>query len=253
VSRPRSDVTVTPEAVAVTVDVAGLGSRMIALIFDSLIQAAVLIGVGFLLAWAAPSGTAGLVVLIVVYFLGLWGYFPVFEGLWSGQTPGKRAQRIRVVRTDGQPVTFAAVMVRNLVRVVDFLPGYYVVGALSIVLTRRSQRLGDLAAGTMVIRERPAPAPRPLDPASPATESLAARMDTAGLTERDYGLIRSFLERRTSLEPSARQELAARLAGAVRPRVGGHWTDGLDDEAFLAAVAQAYRERFRVAPARPDL
>jgi len=247
-------VRITPEAVAVTLDIAGLGSRMIALLVDTLIQFGILLAAGFLVANAA-SGTASVIALSVVAFVALWCYFPLFEALWSGRTPGKSTQRLRVIRTDGQPVSFAAVMVRNLVRIVDLLPGTYVIGVISIVLTRRSQRLGDLAAGTIVIRDRPAPTPRPLDLASlsPSGVSPPSAIDTAALTERDVSLIRSYLERRRSLPEEIRADLAGKLARAVRQKVGSVWSEGLDDEAVLVAAMRAYRERFNPAPDRPDL
>jgi uncharacterized RDD family membrane protein YckC len=250
--RTHADVSVTPEAVLVTLDVAGLGSRMIALIVDSLIQAGILIATGFLV-FNAASGTAAAVAFSLVAFFTLWGYFPLFEGVWSGRTPGKRAQGLRVIRTDGHPVTFAPVLVRNLVRIVDFLPSYYLVGLLCMVLTRRWQRLGDLAAGTMVVRERPAPAPTPLDLPEPGPDSPAAAMDTSALTEAEYSLVRSFLERRESLDGPARADLAGKLAGRLRTTVGSRWAEWLGDEAFLVAVAQSYRERFRRSTSRPGL
>jgi uncharacterized RDD family membrane protein YckC len=238
---------VTPEAVPISIDHAGLGSRMIASFLDALVQTGFLLllllvaaGVG---GGLGVRGPAAAVLLGVAIFLIVWGYFPLFEGLWAGQTPGKRAQRLRVVRVDGRPVGFANVLVRNLLRVVDFLPAYYAIGALFVVLTKRSQRLGDLAAGTIVIRERKVEAPRPLDLTDPG---LGGRgVDAAGIGEREYALIRSFLERRTTLTPEARAALASQVAHAIRDRVPhaeGGWPGG--EEAFLEAVALAYRRRF---------
>jgi uncharacterized RDD family membrane protein YckC len=244
------DAIVTPEAVSLSVDVAGLGSRMIAAIIDSAIQIGAVIGLSFVfsaLSRNTGSGsvnTALVVIYLIALFVILWGYYPLFEGLWKGRTPGKRAQRIRVVRTDGQPVTVGPVLVRNLLRIVDFLPAYYVTGTISMIVTRKSQRIGDLAAGTIVIRERPMPAPAPLvlRPSETRTEA-AVRVDAAGLSEREYGLIRSFLERRDSLEPQARRTLAARLGDAFRARLRLDVT-GLDPETLLEALAQAYQQRF---------
>jgi len=244
------DAIVTPEAVSLSVDVAGLGSRMIAAIIDSAIQIGAVIGLSFVFgALSRNTGggsvdTALVVIYLVALFVLVWGYYPLFEGLWKGRTPGKRAQRIRVVRTDGQPVTIGPVLVRNLLRIVDFLPVYYVTGTISMIVTRKSQRIGDLAAGTIVIRERPMPAPAPLVLRPSETRSEAAvRVDAAGLTEREYGLIRSFLERRDSLDPQARRALAERLGEAFRARLRVDVT-GLDPETLLEALAHAYQERF---------
>jgi uncharacterized RDD family membrane protein YckC len=249
----RSDLEsiVTPEGVWLSVDVAGLGSRMIAALIDTAIQIGMVFGLGFLLAGVGNSvGGSADVTVIVVYLVGLfatiWGYYPLFEGFWKGRTPGKRAQRLRVVKTDGQPVTAGPVLVRNLLRIVDFLPFYYVVGVITMILSRRSQRLGDLAAGTIVVRERPMPAPTALSLRhDPARTEMAAHVDTSGLQEREYGLIRSFLERRSSLDHPARTMLAHRLAEAFRSR-GSIESRAADDEAFLEAVAHAYRGRFGI-------
>ena len=154
------DAIVTPEAVSLAIDVAGLGSRMIAAIIDSAIQIGALIGLSFVFSALSRNtgsdsvNTALIVIYLIALFVLLWGYYPLFEGLWKGRTPGKRAQRLRVVRTDGQPVTIGPVLVRNLLRIVDFLPVYYVIGTISMILTKRSQRIGDLAAGTIVVREQ---------------------------------------------------------------------------------------------------
>lgn len=228
-------------------DIAGPGSRMIAAIIDTAIQFAALLLFSMVMVASGVDG-GGAVAVAVVLFLLLWGYYPVSEALWNGQTIGKRAQRLRVVRTDGQPVTIGPVLVRNLVRIVDFLPAYYVVGLVTMVLTKRSQRLGDLAAGTVVARDRPLPPPVPLAWAP----SHHAAVDTAGLTEREYELIRGFLERRHALAPAARQELAARIAEVLRSNAHGAAT-GLPDEAFIEAAAHAYRARFSpTPPPRPD-
>ena len=235
----RPDRTVTPEAVSITVDVAGLGSRTIAWLIDTLIQAVIvvpiLIGVGL----GDVTGTVELVVLSLVLFLIVWGYYPLFELFWQGRTPGKRAQRLRVQRTDGQPAGGAAIMVRNLIRILDvFLFPFLAV--ISMIVTSRAQRLGDLAAGTMVVRERRLVAP--LAVSLPPRSDLPV-VDATGLSEREYDVIRSFLSRRSSLDAAARTRLAAQLASGLRGRVGSV-PEGLTDEAMLEAVAQSYRGRF---------
>ena len=246
----RADRTVTPEAVAIERDVAGLGSRLIAVLFDSLIQSAA--GLALVMAFnvgGGVRGTAETVVFLVLLFLIVLGYFPLFEGLWNGRTPGKRLQRLRVVRTDGQPVTWTSVLVRNALRLVDILPTYYMVGAITILLTKRSQRLGDLAAGTIVVRERPTPAPVSIGAVGWTHGIPPPGIDTSGLTEREYDLIRSFLERRDRLQPGPRAALAAQVAGVVRPRVPAA---PLGDEALLEAIAASYRIRFGSQPLPPS-
>lgn len=236
---------VTPEAVTLSVDVAGLGSRMIAAIIDVLIQGAALLVVGLSLGGLGGSApnTPLTIVFFVSLFLIVWAYYPLFETMWNGATPGKRAQRLRVVKTDGQPATVGPVLVRNLLRLVDILPGAYGVGAITMLLTRRSQRLGDLAAGTMVIRERKAPDPHELSllPSS-GRDEVARRIDVAALTDRDYELVRSFLQRRDSLRPEARAALAHQIASVLRTSAHAPSID-VDDETFLEAVALAIRAR----------
>lgn len=241
--RPAGDLIITPEAVALNIETAGLGSRMIAGIIDSAIQLAVLAGAGFALAFAAVVGVAenaALISFLVLAFLVLFGYYPLFEGMWDGRTPGKRAQRLRVVQKDGHPATMAQILVRNLVRIVDFLPGAYSVGALTMIFTR-TRRLGDLAAGTVVVRETKAPEPAPIVSDSPSPISL----DTSRVTEQEYGLVRSFLQRRTQLDANARTQLARQLATALRGRVAGSPAAEPSDEAFLVALADSFRRRFR--------
>jgi uncharacterized RDD family membrane protein YckC len=235
----RRERTITPEAVAISVDAAGLGSRMIAWLVDTMIQLAIvvpiLIGVGI----GEVTSTVEVVVISVVIFLLMWAYYPLFEFFGQGRTPGKRAQRLRVVRTDGQPAGGAAIMVRNLIRIVDVILLPFL-AVISMLVTARAQRLGDLAAGTMVVRESRLAAPETV--ASPSGANLPV-VDATGLSEREYDVIRSFLSRRAALDPAARQRLAAQLAASVRGRVGSV-PEGLSDEATLEAVSHSYRGRF---------
>lgn len=235
------DRTVTAEAVRVHVDVAGLGSRMIACLIDSLLQFAVAFGI--LSAVGVSGGTSStveVVVVLLVLFLVVWGYYPLFEFFLHGRTPGKAAQRLRVVRTDGQPAGGASILVRNLIRIVDVFALPFL-AVISMVISSRSQRLGDLAAGTMVVREARLVAP---EASPPPLRGDLPNLDATGLSEREYDVIRSFLTRRSGLDPAARRNLASQLAASVRNRVGSLPT-GLSDEATLEAVAQSYRRRFQ--------
>ena len=234
----RSDRTVTPEAVTLSVDVGGLGSRTIALFIDVLIQLAVVLGI-LSAVGAGDMSSVEIVVISLVLFAIIWGYYPVFEFFLHGRTPGKATQRLRVVRTDGQPAGGAAILVRNLIRILDvFLFPFLAV--ISMIVTARAQRLGDLAAGTMVVREARFTTPEATT--LPSRVDLPA-VDATGLSEREYDVIRSFLARRASLDREARGRLAAQLASTVRGRVGT-FPDGLADEEMLEAVAQSYRRRF---------
>lgn len=241
----------TPEHVELSYDLAGLGSRFVAALVDALIQLVLFVLVGVaalvsagtlmvLLASLSAPGQAALAAWMIggglaLLFLILWGYYIFFELVWNGQSPGKRLVHIRVMREDGYPVGFLDSVVRNLVRVVDFLPAYYVIGLTVMLLDRRWRRLGDYAAGTVVVKERSYSAVGQLLPPAPA--SGARRVEGADrLAARDRALVREFLLRRASLLAERRQALAAELAESMAARLSCD-RSGLDDEAFLEAIA----------------
>ena len=152
----------TPELVAIEMPLAGIGSRFIALLIDTLIWAAGLLVLA-ILAWLfrpamqafsnlSYQWTVAIVTLIM--FLLNWGYFTIFEAFWNGRTPGKRVARIRVIQRSGRPIGIFESMARNFVRYVDQIPFFYAVGVITMFATRQHQRLGDLAAGTLVVRDR---------------------------------------------------------------------------------------------------
>ncbi|MDQ3689287.1 MAG: RDD family protein, partial [Chloroflexota bacterium] len=170
------------------------------------------------------------------------GYFPLFEWLRGGQTPGKVRQGIRVVRTSGEPAGFAPVMVRNLLRIVEVYALPFI-ALISMFVTVRGQRLGDLAAGTMVVSDRELPLPATL--AMAPFDAGAPALDTSGLTEREYAVLRTFLARRTSLDPAARRKLAASLAARLRRQLDLPPTHAeLADETLIQAAVRSYRSRY---------
>lgn len=241
-STPRDETFVTPEAVAVEAGVAGLGSRFVGAVVDGLIQFGVLLAVG--IAAAGIGGDAAVILFLVMSFLMLLVYPAALEAATRGKTVGKMAAKIRVVQADGSPVTLPAVLVRNILRLVDMLPGTYAVGGLAILLTKRGQRLGDLAAGTVVVYDAPAAAPAPLElPPDERRASLARGIDAGALSREEYRVVRSFLLRRHGLHPDARTRLADDLSGRLRPRVGGERLDSSPED-FLEALVAAYRERW---------
>jgi len=236
----------TPEGVELELVLAGLGSRLVAGVVDYLIRGAILLAlviIGF--AAVGDDGAGGFLVagLFVAGFLVYFGYDVAFETLASGRTPGKRAAGLRVVRLGGEPVGFLASAVRNLLRLVDGLPGIYAVGAASVLFSRRNQRLGDLAAGTLVVRERRAPPPlaRPAAPDFAVADRYAA-WDVSGVTSFELVTVRRFLERRWQLDPTARGRLGWELAERLRPKVAGAPPD-LHPEQFLEALAEAKASR----------
>jgi uncharacterized RDD family membrane protein YckC len=235
----------TPEGVELELVLAGLGSRLVAAIVDQLIKLAVFLAL-FVLGGALSGDNAGgflVAVLVVASFLVFFGYDVAFETLASGRTPGKRAAGLRVVRLGGEPVGFLASAVRNLLRLVDSLPGIYAVGAACILFSSRNQRLGDLAAGTLVVRERRAPLPPALPNAFDFTVAdRYAAWDVSGITSFELVTVRRFLERRWQLDPAARGRLGWEIAERLRPKVAGAPPD-LHPEQFLEALAAAKAAR----------
>src|SRR5919108_3212022 len=154
---PDSELVVaTPERVSFDYQVAGLGTRAIAQLLDLLILSAIL--VALLVAGAAAGDLFGSeIVADLIWILGtffvVFGYFWVSEAMWSGQTIGKKAFRLRAVGDRGEPLTFVQAGIRNVVRIVDFLPYGYGVGMVVLFINGEGKRLGDLAAGTIVVKD----------------------------------------------------------------------------------------------------
>jgi uncharacterized membrane protein SpoIIM required for sporulation/uncharacterized RDD family membrane protein YckC len=209
----------TPELVVLTYSVAGIGSRALAAITDLAIGVAafLVIAVSFFAVQAArgfagmdASGTWGIAILVLAQFALIWGYYVLFEGLMDGQTPGKRLHHIRVVREGGYSVTFGVSAVRNLIRILDMQPGiFYLVGMISVLATKRGRRLGDLVAGTIVVREEIRPAA--VAPAAAPSAGAAHALQTT-LSEDEYLVLNRFIERWATLEPLRRAALAEQLA-----------------------------------------
>lgn len=242
----------TPEGVDLELPLAGLGSRFIAALIDWTIKGTLVLGVvialGVALDGSDTSTGIAIAVASVLIFLILWFYDVAFEVMRAGRTPGKQMTGLRVVREGGAPVDLRASAVRNLLRLVDGLPLSYVPAVISILVTKRNQRLGDLAAGTLVVRDQPHAVllrPPPLHPVvrGPAAPDLeAATWDLSAITQEELATVRRFLERRFSLVPEARMRLASDLARRLRPKVAGVGGD-VGDEAFLERLSAAKAAR----------
>jgi uncharacterized RDD family membrane protein YckC len=233
----------TPERVSLQYDIAGIGSRGAAAIVDTALQVGALVIIGIALTSGFIAGTAFLpfldgegagVLLVGLFALGVLlvngGYFMLFEIVWSGQTPGKRLVGVRVIRENGYPIRPVDAVIRNLVRLVDWLPGMYGVGVLTMLLNRRSKRLGDFASGTIVVREGSRATPLGLAVTSQPVQTGVS------LSTADSTLVRDFLVRRASMHTSARAAFAQRLAAAVAHRYG--LPVDRDPEAFLEHLAE---------------
>ncbi len=226
----------TGEAVAIRYELAGLGSRFLAVAVDALAQGAILIAFFIGAAFATPPLTRALpskylvgvelAILVLVLFAVFFGWFVVFETWWSGRTPGKRALGLRVVRDGGFPIDAGAAVIRNLVRLVELTFGFYAISAISALVSPENKRLGDFAAGTIVVRDR-------ADAVPDLDAYLAAPAAANGLlTESDRLLVERFLARRATFEPAARTRLAGRIAEKLRPELPDEYRR-LADEALL--------------------
>jgi hypothetical protein len=173
-------------------------------------------------------------------------YFAAFELAWGGQTPGKRATGLRVMRDDGTPATTLDLLIRNMVRVVDFLPYFYFIGGLVAFAHRQSKRLGDLAAGTVVVKLRQTALPETIAPAAPEaepTDGLAPMLRplAATLTPEERSTVQRFLERRHELAADVRSEMSRRLIEGFRSKLAPEIAELADTEPerLLEALAQA--------------
>ncbi len=253
----------TPEQVALQFPLAGVGSRFLALLIDLAIQigANILLVLIVAVALAASARTGALnrmsdtagkwfvAGIILVYFLLYWGYFSLFEAFQNGQTPGKRVLKIRVIKDSGRQITFFEALARNLLRVVDALPGVYLVGVISILLTKSNKRLGDLIADTLVVHERVDEFAGYLSVPAAFGSPAAASADPGGipadrvalLREEDLRLIDSYLSRAFSLPMETRANLASRLLDGLCRRMGVTVPTETAPERTLEAIAQALR------------
>jgi uncharacterized RDD family membrane protein YckC len=264
-------VTATPEGIRLDVVLAGLGSRFAAYAFDLLLQLVAFYVFGRVVGEAVgpnPSEAAGLLetgASSVFALLDFVLYFVAFEALFDGRSPGKRLAGLRVVRVGGQPVGFLASLLRNLLRIVDLLPVLYLFGSVLILATTRNQRLGDLAAGTLVIRDRVAAekivstasfssgagfaAPvgttaywAPGHPGGAWLPPELAHWDVSAVPPDELSLARAFLANRAGYTPEARQRLSHQLANRIWPFVAGPSVPP-HPEAFLEMVLQVKAAR----------
>lgn len=250
-----------PEQIEVSYELAGLGSRFLAAVIDAAIFMTVMAVLAFA-AWAIRSyvtgdpmvsAFTGWIVFGAWILLGI-AYHVYYELAAEGKTPGKRVTGLRVIATDGASVSFEQSAVRNILRIADWLPVLYGAGVASLLATAKNQRLGDLAASTMVVKERleekldevPLPDPGPTAPSVPLPPEVSddlmhiVRAGVRTVTREEEKTIRRFLERRYDLAPDARRRLATRLADALRLRFPGLDPGRLPNpEAFLEVVLRA--------------
>jgi uncharacterized RDD family membrane protein YckC len=213
------DTVETAENVDLQRALAGMGLRLVAGIVDSLIVYLTILALWLMLVfWASDSPldlfymTSSfwpLIVFYIVVFTVYWGYFTLFE-LLTGRTPGKKTQSLRIARLDGGPVRTTDILIRNLVRVIDSQPvNTYVLGGVVMFISRRSQRLGDLAAGTVVVNERLSREPEaPLEVPQPAQKGQAGQ---TVLTREEVQIIQRYRQRMDELDAVTRNRIAGKL------------------------------------------
>ncbi len=250
----------TPENVAFGYQVAGIGSRFIAVLLDTivitLLQVVIVIVAAVIISLldkaALVEQLAPWVIAIFGVILSLFygGYYVFFEMLWNGQSPGKRWAGLRVIRTDGTPITLSEALIRNLVRLVDFLPAAYGVGIITMFIDKQSRRLGDLAAGTLVVHDR---APITIQELSVKRDIHLRPWATANasvdgfpverLTNDDLNLIEDFLQRRNQL--THRDQLAIQILSTLHRRLGlpAPTMSRFQAEDTLAAILLAAQNR----------
>lgn len=256
----------TPERVPLHFALASIGNRFLACAIDHALQALTIILM--VIAFAALASYSRLgnqlsnapnwvyALLIVILFLNVSGYFAFFEWLWSGQTPGKRWLKLRVIREDGRPVTFWEAAVRNLLRSLDMMPApFYSIGLISVFSSSRDQRVGDFVAGTVVVREREAEAPAFAQVFAAPVSDLALRRSfqpvefTAALdslTETEIEVVETFLRRRWDLANVPRQWMAWRVALPVMYKIRPSYDlSTFTYEGFLEELLHRYRVQHR--------
>jgi uncharacterized RDD family membrane protein YckC len=225
----------TPERVPLQFALASIGNRFLAAAVDHFIQLIAIV----ILVWALTTissfdvmhQTAGdlprwvIAVLLIAIFFVVTGYFIFFEWYWNGQTPGKRLVKLRVIRDDGRPITFWEAAARNLIRVFDMQPfvglPFYSVGLICVFISSRDQRVGDIFAGTVVVRERQDEAPSFREVFNTSISDSALRRvqqrvsfaaDLSSLAEAEIEVVETFLRRRFDLTDRQRIWMAWRVA-----------------------------------------
>jgi len=265
----------TPERVPLAFALASIGNRFLAVLIDHFIQyMTILIVAWAFISWSgvvdmnsierdellAQMSKWTIALMIVILFLIFAGYFIFFEWLWNGQTPGKRLMKLRVIREDGRPITLWEAVARNLLRIFDAVPGFflpvYSIGLVSIFLNNRDQRIGDMFAGTVVIRERTDEAPTFAETFSNQISDGAFRRvqkrtdfqaDVNLLTENEIEVVETFLRRRWDLSERQRLWMAWRVALPIMYKIKPNYDlQTFSYEGFLEEILHRFyaRQRF---------
>ena len=234
----------TPESIAFSYELAGLGSRFLAVAIDMGIQTLLIFGIFWGLVYAGShlgpvlrethatkfETSLGIAFLSIILFVVYFGYFILFETFWNGQSPGKKLFGLRVVRDGGYPADFSSIALRNIIRVGEAIFGLYAISAVAALMSPENKRLGDMAAGTIVVRDARA---------SKLAELMADSHEPGAplmLSSQERGLIDLFVARRRTMAPAYRAAMASRIAQRVRERVSRDLQQ-LNDEDLLTRLS----------------
>jgi uncharacterized RDD family membrane protein YckC len=244
----------TPEQIDLEFPIAGVGSRGLALLIDTVIQGMLVAIVFIIVAIAEPDlgahwATAGKwMVALVVFFLFClyWGYFALFEAFWNGQTPGKRQANVRVISISGRPINVFEAIARNFMRVVDSQLGYGV-GLISIVVDKQNRRLGDMVAGTVVVHELQESGDSYWYNHETQVANAPSHEAISAMTPEEFQLVETFLNRRLDLPYDQREKTAIMIADRIGTRLQVPPADRLVPDNFLEELSRRYRDasRFR--------
>ena len=276
----------TPEQIPLSFLLAGIGSRFLALALDTLIQAAAflvlaILGLvmGVVTLDAGGSGPTWFTAAVILAFFLVWfGYFAFFEAVWNGQTPGKRYLHLRVIKDDGRPLGALDALGRNLLRIVDMIPGIYAVGIVTALISQKNKRLGDYVAGTVVVHEKPLaeqgelgwdygqsrparvqPAargarvgsvlnltPEPQPAPQPEVDVAAnSGYDVSRLSAEELNLMETFLMRRDQLSLDIRLQMARKIIDRIAAKLEISEDDRRDAQKLIGRLAAEYRSRGR--------
>ena len=240
---------VTPEAVLLEFETAGVASRTVAELLDLGVQlgglGVVLFAVSFLGSVGGGGEVAAVVVALLAFFLALVGYPAAMETFWNGRTLGKAAMGLRVVTREGAPERFRHAAIRSMIGLVEIYLLLGIPAVISIVTSRRDQRLGDLVAGTLVLRQRAARrAAPPVAFGVPWNwDGYVQSLDVSPITDEQYGVVRAVLLRLGELTPAARWQVTTEVATAVAGQMRIPVPVEVAPEMFLTCVATAYQRR----------
>jgi uncharacterized RDD family membrane protein YckC len=248
---------VTPEAVVLDLPTASPGTRVLARLLDVLITLVVFYALVVLVGTAGIlGGTVSFIVSAFGLVAAILAYPVLMEGLWGGRTPGKAALGLRVVRTDGAPIGLVQAALRGALGLVEVWGTLGSLGFIVMLFSSRDQRLGDMAAGALVLRERQGRALRPVELlVPPGCEQLVMTLDVGAMSADDYELVRSFLVRWRDFAGPQRVAVAATVAGPLWQRFRHPIPAGLGPDYYLACLGAAYQYRHQsgeAAPAQPQ-